>query len=412
MKATRWVVLAGALGVVAGAFFLFGNGASGPAQAQAQEAPGKPEVTVAKVIVRPVAAARTYTGRLQAVDRVAVRPRVSGSVTEVDFTEGAMVDKGQLLFRIDPRPYRAEVDRLTASLAAAQSELKLARANDERADKLVARHYISEQRRDALESTRHSAAARVAATRAQLQAARLDLRFTEVRAPIAGRVSNVRITPGNLVSSTDVLTELVSISPLYVYFDVDEHTYLQLLDQGHTNARGGGSVTRTAVMMGLADEEGFPYRGRIDFVDNRVDGDSGTIRLRAVFDSDDGELVPGLFAHLSLPTAAARPTVLVDPRAVGTDLGNRFVYVVEADGKVTYRQVEPGPLFHGLRVVRKGLEAGDRVIVDGLQRVRPGDGVHTSEVAMETRLDADQRALVNRDVPSLSGADGSSVANQ
>lgn len=412
MKATRLAILAGTAAVAVGAFFLFGNGTPGPSRAQAQAAPAKPEVTVAEVIVRPVAAARTYTGRLQAVDRVAVRPRVSGYVTEVDFTEGAMVAKDQLLFRIDPRPYRAEVDRLKASLAAARSELSLARANDERADKLVARHYISEQHRDALDSAYHSATAKVAATRAQLQAATLDLRFTEVRAPIAGRVSNVRITPGNLVTSSDVLTELVSTRPLYAYFDVDEHAYLQLLSQGHADASGGGSVTHAAVMMGLADEEGFPHRGHVDFVDNRVDGGSGTIRLRAVFDNPDGTLVPGLFARLNLATGTPQPTVLVDPRAIGTDLGNRFVYVVDAAGKVAYRQVELGALFHGLRVVSKGLEAGDRVVVDGLQRVRPGISVQAGKVAMDVHLDADQRALVNGGTPLPPGAGDGSVARR
>lgn len=410
MKTIRWVVLTATAAVAVGAFFTFGGGTPAPAQAQAGAA--VPEVTVAEVMVRPVAEARTYTGRLQAVDRVAVRPRVGGYVTEVDFTEGAMVEKGQLLFRIDPRPYRAEVDRLKASLAAAQSELRLARANDERAGKLVAKHYISEQHRDALDSAHHSAAAKAAATRAQLQAAQLDLRFTEVRAPVAGRVSNVRITPGNLVSSEDVLTELVGIRPLYAYFDVDEHAYLQLLGQGHADVRGGGNVTGASVTMGLADEDGFPHHGRIDFVDNRIDDDSGTIRLRAVFDNHDGELVPGLFARLNLATTAPQATVLVDPRAIGTDLGNRFVYVLDDAGKVAYRQVEPGTLFHGLRVVRKGLEAGDRIIVDGLQRVRPGVAVHADQVAMDAGLDADQRALVNGTLPGPSGADDGSVARR
>ena len=324
MKATRWMVAAGIVVALVGArYALGGDSTAAPA------APPVPQVTVAKVIVRPLARAQTYTGRLQAVDVVQVRPRVGGYVTKVAFDEGAMVHKDQLLFRIDPRPYQAEVNRLAAELASARSELKLAKANDARGEQLVAKNYIAKQDRDRLGAAVRSAEAQVAATSAALQAARLNLDFTEVRAPIDGRISNVRITPGNLVTSADVLTEVVSVDPLYAYFDVDEHSYLQLLGSGAANARGDATANRTSVLMGLADEDGFPHRGRIDFIDNRLDAGAGTIRLRAVFDNEDGTLVPGLFARLRLKSGPARPTVLIDDRAIGTDLGNRFVYVVE-----------------------------------------------------------------------------------
>lgn len=390
MKSIRWII---AVAVVVAALAGTRYATSGDTTASRHGAPQAPQVTAAEVIVRPVTAAHTYTGRLEAVDAVAVRPRVSGYVTKVAFTEGSMVHKGQLLFRIDPRPYQAEVDRLKADLAAARSSLKLARGNAERGDKLIRKHYISSQQHDALDSTERNAAAKVAATRAQLKTARLNLDFTYVRAPIDGRVSNVRITAGNLVTSADVLTEVVSVDPLYAYFSVDENAYLALLDHGRANAHGSGAATHAPVWMGLADENGFPHRGHVDFVDNRVDADSGTIRLRAVFDNRDGALVPGLFARLRLPSGPARPTVLIDPRAVGTDLNNRFVYVVDKHGKAAYRKVETGPLFHGLRVVNKGLKRGDRIVIDGLQRVRPGQPVQAKLVPMDVHLSKQQRAL-------------------
>lgn len=408
MKASRWIVVAAAVAaILVGTRFA----TSGDAAASKPAAPQAPQVTVAQVIVRPVADAHTYTGRLKAVDAVAVRPRVSGYITKVAFTEGAMVHKGQLLFRIDPRPYQAEVDRLEASLAAARSSLKLARANAERGDKLIQKHYISRQQHDALDSTEHNAAAQVAATRAQLETARLNLDFTYVRAPIDGRVSNVRITAGNLVTSADVLTEVVSVDPLYAYFNVDENAYLSLLDHGQANAHGSGSATHAPVLMGLADESGFPHRGHVDFVDNRVDADSGTIRLRAVFDNPRGALVPGLFARLRLPSGPARPTVLIDPRAIGTDLNNRFVYVVDKQGKAAYRKVETGALFHGLRVVDKGLKPGDRIVIDGLQRVRPGQPVQAKLVPMDVHLSKRQRALV-REAGPFGGGLQSAVASR
>ena len=408
MKTLRWIVV---VAVVAGILVGTRFATSGDAAASKPAAQQAPQVTVAKVIVRPVATAHTYTGRLKAVDTVAVRPRVSGYITKVAFNEGAMVHKGQLLFRIDPRPYQAEVDRLKADLAAAHSSLKLARGNAERGDKLIRKHYISSQQHDALDSTERNAAAKVAATRAQLKTARLNLDFTYVRAPIDGRVSNVRITSGNLVTSADVLTEVVSVDPLYAYFNVDENAYLSLLDHGQANAHGSGSATHAPVLMGLADETGFPHDGHVDFVDNRVDADSGTIRLRAVFDNPDGTLVPGLFARLRLPSGPAQPTVLIDPRAIGTDLNNRFVYVVDKQGKAAYRKVETGALFHGLRVVAKGLKPGDRIVIDGLQRVRPGQPVQAKLVPMDVHLSKQQRALV-REAGPFGGDTSSTVASR
>lgn len=354
---------------------------------------------MAKVFVRPVAAAYTYTGHLQAIDSVEVRPRVSGYITQVDFSGGEMVHKGQPLFRIDPRSYQDQVDNLHASLAAARATLTLARTNAARGNKLIAKNYISRAQLDTLNSAERNAAAEVAATRAQLANAELNLGFTEVRAPIAGRVSNVQITAGNLVTSSDVLTTVVSVKPLYAYFDVNEATYLQLLAHGHANAYGKGTATHAPVLMGLSDNSSFPYSGHVDFIDNQVSTDSGTIRMRAVFDNHDGDLVPGLFVRLRLAVGSPRPTVLVAPRAIGTNLSDRFVYVVGTDGKATYQKVEVGPLFHGLRVVRAGLKPGDRVVIDGMQRVRPGQRVQAKLVSMGIHLSQHQRALVRRGGP-------------
>ncbi|NII12332.1 efflux RND transporter periplasmic adaptor subunit [Oleiagrimonas sp. C23AA] len=393
MTKTRWIVLGVAVLALAGAYV--GTHGGGAKAAPDNAAPAAPQVTVAKVLVRPVAASAVYTGRLQAVNSVQVRARVSGYVESVHFTEGAMVHKGELLFSIDARPYQAEVDRLMASLADNRAALALARDNAARGKQLIAKHFISAQQFDALKSAATSAESQMAATRAQLRAARLNLSFTQVRAPIDGRISNVRITPGNLVTSSDVLTDLVSVDPLYAYFDVDEHSYLSLLGHGRASARGAQATGHAPVAMGLANESGFPHEGHIDFVDNQVDAGAGTIRLRAVFDNANSRLVPGLFARLRLETGAPHPTVLIDDRAVGTDLGNRFVYVVDASGHAQYRRIVPGPMYHGLRVVEHGLKAGERIVVDGLQRVQPGAQVTATQAPMTRHVGVDDLAALD-----------------
>ncbi|MCX7513395.1 efflux RND transporter periplasmic adaptor subunit [Frateuria sp. STR12] len=387
----RWILLSAAVAVAVGSWALLG----GPGDSHAQEAgtPPPPAVTVAQTLVRPVSDTDAFTGRLQAVDTVRVHPRVSGYVTAVHFKEGARVRKGELLFTIDPRPYQAEVDRLAATLDQARAEQKLAASNAERAHKLLAKHAISTQEADRLATAAASARAHAAATDAALDAAQLDRGFTEVRAPIDGRVSNARITAGNLVTPADVLTSVVSVDPMYAYFTIDEHAFLKL----DTLRRQRGTAPRVA--MGLVDEQGYPHEGRIDFVDNQLDAGSGTIRLRAVFDNDEGRYTPGLYVRLELRTPSTKPRALIDERAVGTDLGNKFVYVLDKDRKVEYRKVTLGPLVDGLRVVKTGLTARDVVVVNGLQHVRPGMEVNPTLVAMDSRsLDADNR---------LAGAGGS-----
>ncbi|WP_266168617.1 efflux RND transporter periplasmic adaptor subunit [Dyella subtropica] len=380
----RWIFATLTVAAVAGSWAVVGN--RGASHAQSAPAGGPPEVTVAQVLMRAVNDSDEFTGRLQAVDTIELRPRVGGYVDSIHFKEGAAVKKGDLLFRIDPRPFQAEVDRLNANLNQARAEQALAEANAGRGQKLLEQHAISREEGDRLDTAAQSAKAQVASTTAALQAARLNLGFTEVRAAIDGRVSNALVTPGNLVTSNDVLTSVVSVDPVYAYFDVDEHSYLKL-DQLR---REHGSAPKVA--MALSNESGFPHVGRIDFVDNQLRVSSGTIRLRAVFDNADARYTPGLYVRIQLRSDSRLPRALIDDRAVGTDLGNKYVYVLSKDRKVEYRKISTGPLLDGLRVVNDGLKADDVVVVNGLQRVRPGAEVNPTKVAMDTRtLDASKQ---------------------
>ncbi|HKY91782.1 MAG TPA: efflux RND transporter periplasmic adaptor subunit [Nevskiaceae bacterium] len=336
-----------------------------------------PAVTVAEVLHRPLREWQEFSGRLQAVDNVEVRPRVSGYVDRVAFPDGARVAKGQLLFQIDPRPFQAEVNRLQADRTRAQSDLALANANHARAERLIAANAISREEYDRLTAAVASARGHLESIGAALDAARLNREFTEVRAPIDGRVSRALITEGNLVTSASVLTTVVSDNPVYAYFDADERTYLRYVRvQGDERKAGGG------VFMGLVDEDGYPHEGQLDFVDNQVDPGTGTIRARAVFDNPDGRYTPGLFARIRLVGGDDPDTVLVEDRAIGTDLGRKFVLVVDDARQVATRFVELGPQIDGLRVVREGLKPGDVVVVSGLQHVKPGDVVAATRVAM------------------------------
>jgi membrane fusion protein, multidrug efflux system len=349
------------------------SAASGPAAA-----PPAPEVTVATVIAKPLRDFEEFTGRLQAVDSVEIRPRVSGFIDSVQFTEGTRIKKGQLLFRIDPRPFQAEVNRLTAQLRHARSQSELAASNHDRGKRLVSQHMISQQDFDQLATTASTAGDDIGAAQAALETARLNLEFTEVRSPIDGRVSRALITAGNLVSNTSILTTVVSDDPVYAYFDADEQTYLKFAPRG-----GEGAHDAQSVYMGLIDEDDYPHAGRLDFVDNQVDPQSGTIRGRAVFDNKDGRFTPGLFARIKLVGANVRDTILIDERAVGTDLGKKFVLALKNDNTLEYRPVTLGAAVDGLRVVSNGLAANDVVVVNGLQHVKPGIVVKPTKAAMD-----------------------------
>ena len=343
--------------------------------------PPAPEVTTAEVAVHELNAWADFTGRLEAVESVEIRPRVGGFVESVHFSEGGRVAAGDLLYQIDPRPFKAEADRLEAERERALAQLKLAQSYRDRAERLLASNATSQEEyeRNAADAT--VAAAQLASIDAALEKAELDLSFTRVTAPIAGRVSRAIVTAGNLVDASIVLTTVVSDESVYAYFDVDEQTYLE-------HVRQPGAVEHSVVHVGLINEEGYPHAARLDFVDNQVDPQHGTIRARAVLDNSDGQFTPGLFARMKLVSPQRYSAALVDDRAIGTDLGKRFVFVVDGQGVVQYRPVATGRLVDGLRVVENGLADGDVVIVNGLQRVRPGVTVGQTRVAMGHDLPA------------------------
>src|SRR5580704_18991203 len=330
-------------------------------------APVAPEVTVAEVIHRPLREWQEFSGRLQAVSTAEVRPRVSGFVDRVTFVDGARVKKGDLLFQLDPRPFQDEVDRLAAERSRAVAEYQLARANHARAEGLIGAHAISREEYERLVAAETSAKANQDSVSSSLAAARLNREFTEVRAPIDGHVSRALITAGNLVTSASVLTTVVSDDPVYAYFDADESTYLRYRQLNTAPAADGSREPAAAgVFMGLVDEEGYPHAGKLNFVDNRVDPTTGTIRARAVFENPDGRFTPGLFARIRLVGGTESDTVLVDERAIGTDLGRSYVLTLTPDNRVEQRFIELGPDVDGLRVIRSGLAGGDTVVVNGL----------------------------------------------
>jgi multidrug efflux system membrane fusion protein len=302
---------------------------------------------------------------------------VSGFVDSVAFEDGARVKKGQLLFQIDPRPFQAEVNRLDAERNRAVSDLTLAKANYGRAQQLLASNAISREEYERLGAAQSAAEGALGSVDGSLQSARLNLEFTQVRAPIDGHVSRALITAGNLVGSSSLLTTVVSDDPVYAYFDSDEQTYLH-----YSKLARNQSTSTNEVFMGLVDEDGYPHKGRLDFVDNQVDPSTGTIRARAVFANPDGRYTPGLFARIRLVGGDDRDTVLIEDRAVGTDLGKKFVLVLKPDNSIEYRLVQLGPAIDGLRVVEEGLTPGDVIVVNGLQHVKPGQTVAPTHVAM------------------------------
>src|SRR5580693_6118120 len=341
---------------------------------------GPPEVTVAQVIHRPLREWQEFTGRLQAPNTVEIRPRVSGYVDRVDFADGARVKKGQLLFQIDPRPFQAEVDRLVAERSRALSDLELARANQARAERLIGAHAISREEYERQSAAVSSAQGGLGSIEASLQEARLNREFTEVRAPIDGHVSRAIITPGNLVTSASLLTTLVSDDPVYVYFDTDEQTYLRYAKAKQTQALANSGASD--VYIGLVDEDGYPHPAQVDFIDNQVDATTGTIRARAALANPDGRYTPGLFARVRLIGGEDHDSVLIEDRAVGTDLSKKFVLTLTKDNHIEYRLVELGPEITGLRVVTQGLAPNELIVVNGLQHVRPGQMVAATRVAM------------------------------
>jgi RND family efflux transporter MFP subunit len=348
--------------------------------------PSPPAVTAAPAIAREVTEWNEFTGHLEAVNAVEIRPRVSGYVQRVAFTEGADVHRGDLLFVIDPRPYRAELARAEAQLQQARTRRALAAADLARARTLVAAQAISREEFDTRASASTAGDAEVQAAEAAVETARLNLAWTEIRSPIDGRVSRAEVTVGNLAQagppSATLLTTVVSYDPIYLYFDTDEQTYLHYARLASPARGERRRVAAPPVYMGLVSERGFPHQGTIDFVDNRVDPVSGTIRVRAVFPNADHRFTPGLFARVKLVGNGRYTATLVQDAAVGTDQDRKFVFVVGPADTVQYRAIQLGPVIDGLRVVREGLQPGERVVINGLQRVRPGVKVAPTIAAM------------------------------
>ena len=338
------------------------------------------QVTVAPAVAKQVADWDEFTGHFESVDAVEIRPRVSGFVQRVAFTEGAIVRRGDPLFYIDARPYQAEVDRAAADLERAKTRAQLAQGEHERAQRLVATQAISREELDARGSSKAEGDAAVRSAAAALETARLNLEWTVVRAPITGRVSRAAVTLGNLVQagppSATLLTTIVSLDPIYVYFDSDEQAYLK-----YVNAMRSRSAD-LPVYVGLTNENGFPHKGKLDFVDNRLDPGAGTIRIRAVVPNPTQLFVPGLFARVKLVGTEQHAVTLIQDQAVGTDQDRKFVLILKPDSSVEYRPVTLGRLVDGLRVVNSGLAPGEDVVINGLLRVRPGMKVLAKRATM------------------------------
>lgn len=348
----------------------------GPADAQGGPPPAMP-VSVAPAVQRSVTDVETFSGRLEAAEFVELRPRVAGTIDKVHFTDGATVAAGALLFTIDPRPFEAEVARAESQVVAAKSRADLAQTEYARAQKLLDSRAVSRQEFDQLAAGARTSEADIKAAEAALRVARLNLAYTAVRAPIGGRLSRANVTAGNLVNEQVVLTSIAATNRVHAYFDGSEQTFLRV--------RAAGNA-KPVVRMGLANEQGYPHQGTLDFVDNRLNPQTGAIRLRASFDNRDGRFVPGLAARLTMTTSAPYQATLVPERAIGTDQNRKTVVVVGQDGQPQFRVVQLGALQDGMRVVLgDAVKPGENVVVEGLQRIMPGVPVQPQVLKVDER---------------------------
>jgi multidrug efflux system membrane fusion protein len=365
-------VAAGATGIYA----VHGQGGEAHAAAIAESLPAV-QVDVADVLYHPITEWQSYSGRLEAIQRVEIRPQVSGRIVSVQFKDGALVNKGDVLFVIDPDPYQAAVDRAAGEVAAAEARVAYASSDAARADRLIQSNAIARRDFDEKQNASREASANLKTARAALESARIDLTRTRVVAPVAGRVSRAELTVGNVVTagtSAPVLTSLMSVSPIYASFNVDEQTYLAYMRKS--------SKGDVPVDLGLANEDGYSRKGIVDSVDNHLDTTSGTIRVRARFDNADGTLLPGLYARIKVGGAEPHPAILVDDSAVGTDQAKKYVLVVDKDNKVHYREVTLGGINDGLRIIATGLQPNERIVVNGVQRTKPDEVVQPTVVKM------------------------------
>jgi RND family efflux transporter MFP subunit len=351
--------------------------------AQAPQAPPPPAVTVATIAAQELAEHAEFTARVEATDSVEVRPRISGHIVEVRFQSGQRVAKGDVLFVIDPRWQRAEVARRDAELAQANLRLETATREHDRAQVLLAKKAVANEEAERRTNVLLEARAAVAVAEAAVRTAQLDLAETEVRSPIDGRISRALTTVGNYVSGvpgmTTVMTTIVSIDPVYVYGNIDEATLLKI------RKLAAQQRAPLPIELGIGDETDFPRKGVLESFDNRIDSTSGNIVMRATFANADNELIPGLFGRVRVPTSAAKMAVLVPERALGTDQGQRFVFVLGDHDVVEYRAVKLGGAAEGMRIVTEGLHPGDQIVVSGLQRVRPGMAVTPERATVASR---------------------------
>ncbi len=378
--------------------------ACGGGEAQQQGAPPPPQVDVAVPLQREVVDWDEYVGRFEAIQDVELRPRVSGQIDSVNFDSVQVVRQGQVLFTIDPRPYRAALGQARAQVTSANATLANARSQLARAQKLFEAQAVSREEFEQLQADVRTGEATLASARAAQDAAELDLSFTSVRAPITGRVSDRRISRGNYVAQGEtVLTRVVSVSPIWFTFDGAESFYLKSRRQDTAGERGSSRDTPNPVEIQLADESGWNWRGTMDFVDNAIDPNSGTIRAHAVIQNPDGFLTPGMFGRARLLGSGSYRAMLVPDESIVTDQARKLVYTVGKDGKVAPRPVVTGPPVEGLRVVKEGLAPTDRVVVTGITALQPGMPVQAKLVTMRPR--AKNTAPVSRPVSAPPAAE-------
>jgi len=369
-----------AAGVLAATILVQLAGCTRGESATSAAAPAAPSITVATVVSRQITDSDEFTGRFEAVDRVEIRPRVSGYISSVNFVQGREVTKGEVLFVIDPRPYEAQLKQAQAQLEQARSQLTLASSEQERADKLLVAHAISREELESRQSALAQAHANVTGAQAAVDTAALNVSFTRVSSPITGIVSRAEITAGNLVTSGQtLLTTVVSVDPIYVSFQAQEQGFLNFMNYARKGAEA--NVTHP-VFVGLANEEGYPHQGVIAFVDNEIDSATGTVRARGRLANPNHQFTPGMFARVKVTGTKAFPALLINESSVGTDQDLKYVLRVGRDNTVEYREVKLGPVVDGLQVVREGLNVGDTIVVNGLQHVRPGMTITPQRVAM------------------------------
>ncbi len=379
-------------GLVVAALAGCGEAPRGPAP------PAVPAVKVSELVEETVTDYQEFTGRTDAVESVEVRARVNGYLDKIEFKEGDEVKKDALLFQIDPRPYKAELDRTQGQIALQEANLKRREADLRRNEPLGVRGVVSAQEMDQFRAARDEAAAAVTASKANSESSRLNLEFTDVKARIGGRIGRPLVTVGNLITADQtLLTTIVSVDPMYAYFDVDERTMLRVQKLIREGKVQSARESEYPVELGLANEDGnYPHKGTIDFVNNRVDASTGTLQVRGVFKNpplnpkvpSSRLLTPGLFVGVRLPIGVPHKALLVSDRAVAADLGQKFLYVVDAADVVRKRLVTTGQMHRGLRAVEGELKAGDRVVVSGLQRVRDGAEVKPELVPMPSAVAA------------------------